>query len=222
MVKQILKNSKAFQAFIYYFKKTLNGDIGYISFRKTQSRAFIGGIIIDLEMNKSFTSASALKNHFFSQYMQENMKICTSKERKLANFEINSDSKEKTGISFEEDEMITEKIIDKGDFFIHKENNKALLSLALRKIEDNEKKIIKVGRIINLHGYYLMDEFASPKNRDKEEFNIEDFCTLRKRILIKVLKIYVFFSVLLFLHVHFYLKDVVFYPLFIKFDLLDT
>lgn len=207
MIKKIIKDTKIFSSTSYYLKKFLNGELLYLSLKSEKSRDFLGSLMIDLEMNKAFTSSSALKKLFmiYSPTIKNELSIQTTQNDSLLTFDYKPSKPENT-FPFTKEDLYHEEIC-KGDLFLYEQNGRTFLSLSLQeKLKDSDYPKIKVGRVINLQGFYLIEECATTK-KIKEELEIVDCCTYRKKFMINLLNFYIFVSILIFFHVHFYKKE---------------
>lgn len=207
MIKRFVKESKTIKNILYYFHKMLNGEIGYIL---VSNKNLSGEIVIDLEMERGFTGASALKQLLWNKEEE----VCQGVGLRRENFYLkfvhkNPNNNFKIKMPFVQEELLKMNL-NKGDVFIYQKNGSDVLGIAFT--ENNEiKDKIKVGSVINLKGYAFLKE--SEKMEQIEDLVIEEFCSLRKKSLIRLLIFYVFLNIFGFFYVHFYYKDFLSLPL---------
>ena len=203
-MKQFLKQSRSIQDFLHYYKGLLNGEIGYLQLQSAKSPNLSTGLIIDLELEKSFTSASSFKLLYLNR------------EYEIAEKEKIRAIKLKDGLIFKNLKLkyITEDYvpseIKRGDLImINKEGD---FGFALAENIKNSDKIL-LGRVINAKGLNILEEIYLGNDKITEEFKILEFSSLRKKILLKIMQFYAVSTVLAFLVVHFFYADQIDRPL---------
>jgi len=196
-MKQFLKESKSFNDVMYYFKRCLNGELGYLKLASVKSPDLSTATIIDLELEKSFTTASSFKLLYMNREVQLVEKVPLIKSKNELLF------KDLRLKYVKEDYTPSE--IKRGDvIMINKEGD---FGFYLAEKEKNEEKIL-IGRVLNEKGLTLLEEIHKKSHgKDIEHFQIREFSTLRKRILIKLMHYYVILTFLGFFLVHFCYAD---------------
>lgn len=203
-MKQLLKQSRSIQDFLHYYKGLLNGEIGYLQLQSAKSPNLSTGLIIDLELEKSFTSASSFK----LLYMNREYEI--AEKEKITAIKLNDELifKNLKLKYIPEDYCPAE--IKRGDLvMINKEGD---FGFVFAETVKNSDKIL-MGRVINAKGLCLLEEIYRGNNKSTEEFKILEFSTLRKKILLKIMQFYAISTVLAFLVVHFFYTDLMDRPL---------
>ena len=203
-MKQFLKQSRSIQDFIHYYKGLLNGEIGYLHLQSAKSPNLSTGLIIDLELEKSFTSASSFKLLYMNREYEiaEKEKISAIKlkdELIFKNLKLKYISEDYCPSEIKRGDLIM--INKEGDF-----------GFALSETMKNSEKIL-LGKVINAKGLSILEEIYLGNDKITEEFKILEFSTLRKKILLKIMQFYAVSTILAFLVVHFFYTDQIDRPL---------
>ena len=140
-MKKFFQESVKIQNLKYYIKRFFNGEILYLSVQK-QTGESLGSFIFDLDLEGTFTTASAIKKLCFDKEAEivENMKLISIKDENLSYLSLRLIEKpEKNGLKlpFPKEDFSTKKL-KMGDIFIRKEKESKENSLNIA-LEDEIK-----------------------------------------------------------------------------------
>ena len=79
-------------------------------------------------------------------------------------------------------------------------------------LSENDEKMIKIGEIINLTGFAILDEIRT-NILLYEGLIIEELCTARRKTVAKLINYYVFCSIFIIFLINFYYSDNLMMPL---------
>ena len=169
-MKQFLKQSRSIQDFLHYYKGLLNGEIGYLQLQSAKSPNLSTGLIIDLELEKSFTSASSFK----LLYLNREYEI--AEKEKIRAIKLNDELIFKNlKLKYITEDYVPSEI-KRGDLImINKEGD---FGFALAENIKNSDKIL-LGRVINAKGLNILEEIYLGNDKITEEFKILEFSSLR-------------------------------------------
>ena len=133
MLKNIFKQSNFLKSLKYYGKKYFNGDLLYLSVKTSKNGRYLGAFIIDLDIEKSFTSVSAMKTLVFTKENQILSKVKINRKNDfLMKFESLDENIFKFPFPKNDDNLV--KNVEKGDIFVSEEKNINYLNIALSEL----------------------------------------------------------------------------------------